>query len=123
MAVVVFHAPIRYDSLKTAYGKWLVRLLGQIDGPILLMGDANRSSEDRSPRKEIRAAGYRDMRDQARIKNEDADEFPSRGWNLSDIWTDLNDKYDDKIIGGEIDLTSAKPSNHRRIEARIQVKA
>lgn len=123
VAFVVFHAPITYDSLKTAYGRWLVRLLGQIDGPILLMGDANRSVEDKSPRKEIREAGYRDMRDQAAIVNEGSKEFPSEGWNLSDIWTDLNDQYDDRIVGGEIDLTSAIPSNHRRIEARVRVRA
>lgn len=123
VAFVVFHAPIQSGSLKTAYGKWLVRLLGQIDGPILLMGDANRSVETKSPRKEIRAAGYRDMRDQADIVNEGADEFPSRGWNLSDIWTDLNDSHDDRIVGGEIDLTTATPSNHRRIEARVRVRA
>lgn len=123
VAFVTFHGPVTYDSLKTKYGQWLVRLLGQIDGPILLMGDANRSAESRSPRKEIRAAGFRDMRDQAKIENSGTDEFPSRGWNLSDIWTDLNDKHDDKIIGGEIDLTTAKPSDHRRIEARVRVKA
>lgn len=120
---VVFHGPITYDSLKTKYGQWLARLLSQIDGPILLMGDANRSVKDESPRKEIYAAGFRDMRDQAVITNESAKEFPSRGWNLSDIWTDLNDQYDDKIVGGEIDLTSARVSDHRRIEARVSVRA
>lgn len=123
VAFVTFHAPIRYDSLKTAYGQWLVRLLGQIDGPILLMGDANRSVEDKSPRKEIRAAGYRDMRDQASIQNSGAFEFPSEDWNLADIWTDLNDEHNDRIVGGQIDLTSAVPSNHRRIEARVRVVA
>lgn len=123
VAFVTFHGPITYDSLKTKYGQWLVRLLGQIDGPILLMGDANRSVEDKSPRKEIRAAGYRDMRDQARITNSGADEFPSKGWNLSDIWTDLNDSHKDTIVGGQIDLTTAKPSDHRRIEATVKVIA
>jgi hypothetical protein len=123
VAFVTFHGPVTYDSYKTKYGQWLARLLGQIDGPILLMGDANRSVETKSPRKEIRALGFRDMREQAVIENESVYEFPSKRWNLSDIWTDLNDKYDDKISGGEIDLTSAKPSDHRRIEARVQIKA
>lgn len=123
VAFVTFHGPITYDSAKTAYGQWLVRLLGQIDGPILLMGDANRSAEDRSPRKEIRSAGFRDMRDQARITNSGADEFPSKGWNLSDIWTDLNDVHKDTIVGGQIDLTTAKPSDHRRLEATVKVIA
>lgn len=123
VAFVVFHGPVTYDSLKTAYGQWLARLLGQIDGPILLMGDANRSVEDKSPRKEIRAAGFRDMRDQAAITNESAKEFPSKDWNLCDIWTDLNDSVDDKIIGGQIDLTSSRLSDHRRIEATVKVTA
>lgn len=123
VAFVVFHGPITYDSLKTAYGQWLARLLATIDGPILLMGDANRSVEDKSPRKEIRALGFRDMRDQAAIVNESAKEFPSRDWTLSDIWTDTNDATDDRIVGGIIDLTSARVSDHRRIEARVRVAA
>lgn len=123
VAFVTFHGPVGDDSLKSAYGQWLARLLGQIDGPILLMGDANRSVEDKSPRSNIRALGFRDMRDQAAIINEGADEFPSRGWSLSDIWTDLNDSVDDKIVGGLIDLTSARLSDHRRIEARVRITA
>lgn len=124
VAFVTFHAPAATtDSVKTAYGQWLARLLGQIDGPVLLMGDANRSVEDKSPRKEIRAAGFRGMRDQAAITNESASEFPSKNWNLCDIWTDLNDSYDDKIVGGEIDLTAARLSDHRRIESTVSVTA
>lgn len=123
VAFVTFHGPTTYDSYKSAYGKWLANLLGVIDGPIVLMGDANRSVEDKSPRSNIRALGFRDMREQAAIINESADEFPSRGWSLSDIWTDLNDRYDDKIIGGQIDLTSARLSDHRRIECTVQIKA
>lgn len=124
VAFVVFHAPAATtDSVKTAYGQWLYRLLNQIDGPILLMGDANRSVEDKSPRKEIRAAGFRDMRDQAAVTNENAKEFPSKNWNLCDIWTDLNDSHDDKIVGGIVDLTSARLSDHRRIEATVKVTA
>lgn len=123
VAFVVFHGPVTYDSYKTAYGQWLARLLSQIDGPILLMGDANRSVEDKSPRKEIRALGFRDMRDQAAIVNESAKEFPSRNWSLCDVWTDLNDVYDDRIVGGEIDLTSAKLSDHRRIECQVRIVA
>lgn len=123
VAFVTIHGPVTYDSLKTQYGQWLARLLGQIDGPILLMGDANRSVEDKSPRKEIRGAGFRDMRDQADITNEGAYEFPSKTWNLCDIWTDLNDSHDDKIVGGQIDLTSANLSDHRRIEATVRIVA
>lgn len=123
VAFVTIHGPVTYDSLKTKYGQWLVKLLGQIDGPIVLMGDANRSVETKSPRKEIRAAGFRDFRELAAVENESAYEFPSKKWNLSDIWIDTNDKYDDKITGGEVDLTTAKPSDHRRIEARVRITA
>lgn len=121
VAFVVFHGPTTYDSYKTRYGQWLVRLLGQIDGPILLMGDSNRSAEDKSPRKEIRAAGFRSMRDQAAIVNEAAKEFPSKNWSLCDIWTDLNDVHNDRVVGGIIDLTAARLSDHRRIEATVRI--
>lgn len=112
---VVFHGPIDSDVLKAAYGKWLADLLKSIDGPIWLMGDANRSVEDKSPRSNIRALGFRDFREQAAIKNESAKEFPSKGWDLSDHWT-KPDEID--ISGGEVDLTPAHASDHRRIEAR-----
>src|SRR5690606_26172735 len=49
VAFVVTHGPVQSDALKTAFGKWLVRLLGQIDGPIVLLGDFNRSDKSKSP--------------------------------------------------------------------------
>lgn len=123
-AAVNFHGPVTYDSLKTKYGVWLAKLLSQIDGPIILGGDANRSAEDKSPRKEIRALGFRDMRDQASIQNASLKEFPSKGWNLADFWTDLNDQFNDKIIGGEIDAsTTSFESDHRRIEVTVRIVA
>lgn len=123
VAFVVVHGPVQSDALKRQYGAWLARLLGQIDGPIVLMGDFNRSVDSRSPRKEIRAAGFRDMRELAAVTNEGADEFPSKGWNLSDIYVDRNDAINDTITGGQIDLTSPKLSDHRRIEATVKVTA
>lgn len=121
VAFVVTHGPVQSDALKRQFGAWLARLLGQIDGPIVLMGDVNRSAQDKSPRSDIRAAGFRTMRDLAAVTNESAPEFPSKGWNLSDIWVDRNDAINDTIVSGLIDLTSARLSDHRRIEATVQV--
>ena len=123
VAFVVTHGPVTYPSLKTQFGKWLVKLLGQIDGPIVLMGDFNRSVHNASPRKEIEAAGFVDMRKQAAIANEGSDEFPSKGWSLSDIYTVPTGKDDADVVGGQIDLTAAKLSDHRRIEATVSITA
>lgn len=119
VAFVVTHGPVTYDSLKSQFGKWLAKLLGQIDGPIVLMGDFNRSVNNKSPRSNIRSLGYRGMREQAAITNESAKEFPSKGWNLSDIYTIPSGPAD--VTGGEVDLTPSAASDHRRLEARITV--
>lgn len=123
VAFVVTHGPVQSDALKRRFGAWLAKLLGQIDGPIVLIGDPNRSAQDKSPRSDIRQAGFRTMRELAAVTNEGADEFPSRGWNLSDIWVDRNDTINDTITGGQIDLTSPRLSDHRRIEATVVVTA
>lgn len=117
VAFVLVHGPVFYDSLKTQYGQWLARLLGQIDGPIVLMGDVNRVSNSNSPRKEIQAAGFRTVEQQTTMVNESADEFPGKG-DLADIWTRPAEA---KIIAGELDLTSAALSDHRREDARVQI--
>lgn len=116
VAVVLTHGPVQSNSLKAAFGKWLARLVSQIDGPVVVCGDFNRNSK--SPRTEIEALGYRTMPVQAAIANEGAAEFPSKGWNLSDIYTIPSQA---RITGGEIDLTPAKLSDHRRIEARVVI--
>lgn len=121
VAFVVTHGPVTYDNLKTQFGQWLAKLLGQIDGPIVLMGDFNRSVDSKSPRSNIRALGFRGMREQADITNESAKEFPSKGWNLSDIYTQPSGPAD--ITGGEVDLTPAAASDHRRLEATVKVVA
>jgi endonuclease/exonuclease/phosphatase family metal-dependent hydrolase len=108
-----------YDSLKSKFGSWLAKLLTQIDGPIVLMGDFNRSVDSKSPRSNIRNLGYRGMREQAVISNEGVKEFPSKGWNLSDIYTIPSGPAD--VTGGEVDLTPSAASDHRRLEARITV--
>lgn len=116
VAFVVTHGPVTYSSLKAQFGAWLARLLYDVDGPIVLCGDFNRNSK--SPRTEVERLGYRTMRAQASIANESAHEFPSKKWNLSDIYTIPAEA---RITGGEIDLTSPKLSDHRRIEARVVV--
>ena len=58
------------------------------------------------------------MRHQAAIANEGAYEFPSKKWNLSDIYT-IPAKA--RITGGQVDLTPARLSDHRRLEARVVV--
>lgn len=116
VAFVLTHGPVQSDSLKAAFGRWHARLLSQVDGPIVALGDYNRNTK--SPRSEMERLGYRDMREQAPIINESSDEFPSRGWNLSDIYT-IPSKA--RITGGEIDHTSARLSDHRRIEARVVI--
>lgn len=121
VAFVVTHAPALSPALRTQFGAWLKKLLGQIDDPIVLMGDFNTGKNNLSPRSDIRSLGYRDMREQAAIVNEGQQEFPTKGKWLSDIYT-IPGK-DDHIIGGEIDLTAARLSDHRRIDARVTVKA
>lgn len=116
VAFVVTHGPVTFASLKAKFGTWLSRLLSQIDGPIVLAGDFNRNTK--SPRTEVERLGYRTMRAQAAIANESADEFPSEGWNLSDIYT-IPSKA--RITGGQIDLTAARLSDHRRLEARVVI--
>lgn len=116
VAFVLTHGPVQFNTLKAAFGRWLAKLLKDIDGPIVLLGDFNRNTK--SPRTEVEAIGYRTMRAQAAIANESLDEFPSEGWNLSDIYT-IPAKA--RITGGEIDPTAARLSDHRRIEARVVV--
>lgn len=116
VAFVLTHGPVQSDSLKRAFGKWHAALVGDVEGPVVALGDYNRNTD--SPRKELEALGYRDMREQAAIANESADEFPSEGWNLSDIYT-IPARA--RITGGEIDLTSSTLSDHRRIEARVVI--
>jgi hypothetical protein len=116
VAFVVTHGPVTYSNLKARFGQFLARLLADVDGPIVLCGDFNRNTK--SPRTEIERLGYRTMRAQAAIANESAHEFPSKRWNLSDIYTIPSLA---RITGGQIDLTSARLSDHRRIEARVVV--
>jgi hypothetical protein len=123
VAFVVTHAPAKRPDLRIKFGRWLGKLLGQIDGPIVLMGDFNTGKDSLSPRKEIRAEGFRDMREQAAIVNEGQPEFPTKGSSLSDIYTQPSDQTDADVVGGEIDITSPKISDHRRVEARIKVVA
>lgn len=117
VAFVLTHGPVQSNTLKAAFGRWHARLIGQIDGPVVAFGDYNRNSK--SPRTELEALGFRDMRWQAAIANESAHEFPSEGWDLADIYT-IPSKA--RITGGEIDLTSARLSDHRRIEARVVIQ-
>jgi hypothetical protein len=113
VAFVVTHGPVTYNNLKARFGAFLGRLLADIDGPVVLCGDFNRNTK--SPRTEVERLGYRTMREQAAVANEGAYEFPSKRWNLSDIYTIPSQV---RITGGEIDLTSSLLSDHRRLEAR-----
>lgn len=122
VAFVNFHAPALYPDLRTKFGAWLARLIGAVDGPVVVAGDFNTSKHYLSPRKDIEALGYKDMRTQAVIENEGADEFPSKKSSLADIYT-LRVPGHVAITGGQIDLTASRLSDHRRLEARISVTA
>lgn len=118
---IVGHAPIRSDYDKQRWGRWAAGIVASItDAPRFIAWDFNRNPNGESPRKEIEALGFRSMRSQAAIANESADEFPSRGWSLADIYTIPSEA---RITGGQIDLTSASLSDHRRLEARIVIPA
>lgn len=119
VALVIAHGPVFYDSLKQQYGAWLVRLLSQIDGPILLGGDVNISNPAKSPRSNLAAAGFRTLEQQAVVPNEDAEEFPSKG-DLADIWSKPADL---QLRPGLLDLTPPDLSDHRRLESRCVVPA
>lgn len=116
VAFVVTHGPVTFNNLKARFGAFLARLLADIDGPVVLAGDFNRNSK--SPRTEVEKLGYRTMRAQAAIANESVAEFPSKGWNLSDIYTIPSQA---RITGGQVDVTSPRLSDHRRLEARVVV--
>lgn len=118
VAFLVTHAPALYPSLREKFGQWLGKLIVQIDGPLVVMGDFNTGKDNLSPRANVRARGYRDMRDQAKIVNGREPEFPNKKSSLADIFT-IPSKA--RIISGEIDLTAARLSDHRRLEVRIVI--
>ena len=116
VAFIVGHAPIKSDSDKERWGRWAAGVVKVVTGPRVILWDFNRNPNGQSPRKEIEALGFRHMRSQAAIANESADEFPSKGWSLADIYTIPAEA---RITGGEVDLTSSYLSDHRRLEGRI----
>jgi hypothetical protein len=123
VAFLVTHAPALRPDLRVKFGAWLGRLIDDIDGPLIVLGDFNTSKDHLSPRKDIRARGFRDMREQAPIVNENAPEFPSKGTSLCDIYSKPAGTDDADIVGGVVDLTAARLSDHRRIEATVRVTA
>lgn len=108
------HAPALSASLRSSYGKRLEPLLADVD---VLCGDFNTGKNNLSPRKNIRAAGFRDMREQCSVKNEGMAEFPTKGKWLADIYS--NPKRV-RITYGEMHLTTARESDHRELTARME---
>jgi endonuclease/exonuclease/phosphatase (EEP) superfamily protein YafD len=118
IALINCHGPTTYDSWKDRYGNWLGRLIDDVQGPIILTGDFNRSKHDDTPRSNVRARGFRCMDEQAAVVHESSSEFPSKGWKLCDIYTRPREA---KITGGEIHYTSSRLSDHRELTARVVI--
>lgn len=119
VAVVNTHAPALYPALRTSFGKWLGRLLGQVDGPIVLCGDFNTSKYDLSPRREIKAAGFRSMHEQIEVTHEGSPEFTPKGSTLAGIYTRPGEGV--RFASGEVHLTAGNLSDHRELTGRVVV--
>lgn len=124
VAVVNTHLPYGSAALRTTAARNLVRLLRDVDDPIVLAGDLNNEAfSSGTPHQILRQAGYEFMREQARIVNGSSAEFPKKSQWLSDTATDRDRKNGAaRIIEGTLYLTSPKISDHRPIRSRIHVK-
>jgi len=118
MVVCVAHAPIAQEggaSAKTAYGRWFAGRVKSFTQAKAVVGDFNTKYQFRSPHKELRALGFKNFKEQAKIANEGRVEFPSKGVDYSTIYTIPSEI---RLTGGEVDNTSLELSDHLRIEAR-----
>lgn len=117
VAVIGSHAPALVPSYRTVFGGRFARLIADVDDARIICADWNTAKDSRSPRKEIRALGFRSERDQVAIANEGSDEFPGKGW-LSGIYTKPSEA---RITGGQLHITSPRLSDHRPISVRVQI--
>lgn len=119
LTVVNTHFPYASPSLRTVAARNLVKLLKQVDAPIYLTGDFNNQSfADGTPHDLLRDAGYKFLRQQAKVVNGSKPEYPGKDQWLSDMATKTADI---DLLSGVLTLTAPSLSDHRPIRARAQI--
>lgn len=116
--IIGTHAPAKVPSYRTIFERNLCKLVPQVTGARVVVGDLNTTKYSNAPRKGLGSLGFSSERQQAAIANEGSPEFPGKGW-LSGIYTKPSEA---KITGGQLHLTSPRLSDHRPFVARIEIR-
>lgn len=119
LTIVNTHFPYDSAALRTVAGKNLVKLLRNVDDPIILAGDLNNQAFTvNTPHALLRNAGFKFLREQAKVINGTKPEYPAQNRWLSDVATEVKDA---RLVGGVLTLTPSSLSDHRPIKARVQI--